>query len=376
MSDSIVNVAETFGLTNDQSMSGTSPLVRRHLSPARQKALVECATMWKRTFDGDPRAALSVREALSTSDLFVSTTGDVLDRELLAQYAGITPEWASFADSTTVRNFKPKKLVDFMGGRSVLDGVPELTEYPAAEGPSNAEYQISVAKFGRRFGFSWESLINDDLDELQRIPSLFAQSASLTEDKAARDLIATSTGAPNTNFFKSANGNAKVSKALTADNLRAGIQAVQTRKDSDGLIVAPTNGLILVVGPAQEFTARQILTASEVRVEDTTTNTTTIHANDLAGAITLVVLKRLPGSAWFILPKPGGARPALAVAHLRGWETPDLRVKADTGQRTGGGAIGATDGSFDDDSIYYRVRHVVGAATVDPIHTYASDGGS
>jgi hypothetical protein len=94
----------------------------------------------------------------------------------------------------------------------------------------------------------------------------------------------------------------------------------------------------------------------------------------MRGKVTLVVNPRLAGVAWFLLPQPTVARPALAVAFLRGWETPDLRIKADTGNRVGGGAIDPSDGSFDDDSVAYRVRHVVGAAQADPLHVYASAG--
>ena len=39
-----------------------------------------------------------------------------------------------------------------------------------------------------------------------------------------------------------------------------------------------------------------------------------------------------------------------------------------------GADLVVTDGSFDDDTIWYRVRHIVGAATGDPMFTYASDG--
>ena len=71
-----------------------------------------------------------------------------------------------------------------------------------------------------------------------------------------------------------------------------------------------------------------------------------------------------------MLPKPTAAsRPALAVAFLRGFETPDIR------QKNGAGVGVSPDaGDFDDDSVRYRVRHVTGAASVDPIHTYASTG--
>lgn len=360
---------ETFGLSESADMNGTSPLVRRNYSPTRLRAIAEAATMWKRVFDGDPRAALRVREALSTSDLFVSATGDVLDREMLAQYAAVTPEWQSYADRTRVRNFKPKTFVDILGGRTALDSVPQLGEYPTSDYSTN-ESQISVAKFGRRFGFSWEALVNDDIDELQQIPARFAQAAALTEDREALAMIADSAGKPNANFFKTANGNKAGTAKLTADSLETAIQTVSTKKDTEGNIVAP-GSLILVVGPALQFTAERLLTSSEIRT--VSGDVTTVQANYLTGKVKLVVLSRLPGSSWFILPAPGQARPAVAVAFLRGWETPDLRYKADAGSRMGGGAVPQDEGSFDDDSIYYRVRHVVGAATVDPMFTYASD---
>lgn len=366
--NTFINVAETFGLNEDQSLSGTSPLVRRNYTPKRRQAILEAATLWKRVFDGDIRAAVTVKEALSTSDLFVSATGDVLDRELLASYADVTPEWQSFASRTTVRNFKKKKLVDLMGGRTGLDLVPELTAYPGAEHDTR-EYTIEVAKFGRQFGFSWEAMVNDDLDELQQIPGTFAQAATLTEDRIALEQIAdVATGAPNSGFFNADNGNAAEGKPLTAENVQAAVTAVRQRQDSEGNQV-PAGRLILVVGTGQEFTARQILNATEVRT--TSGNRTIVEPNSLAGAVELVVLSRLVGNAWFILPAPNQGRMAVAVAFLRGFETPDIR------QKNGAGVgVSPEAGDFDDDSVRYRVRHVTGGAQVDPIHTYASTGAS
>ena len=59
---------------------------------------------------------------------------------------------------------------------------------------------------------------------------------------------------------------------------------------------------------------------------------------------------------------------------MAGYETPDLRQKADQGQALGGGAISADQGSFDDDTIWFRCRHIVGAAKGDTTFAYASDG--
>lgn len=377
MSSSLISVHETFNLSEDQTLTGPSPLQRRNYSPKRAAAIVEAAAMWKRAFDGDRRAQVLVVEALSTSDLFVSATGDVLDRELLSQYSAIASQWSKVATRTVLRNFKPKKMVDILGGRSALERVPELTAYPGAKYDTR-EYEISLAKFGRQFGFSWEAQINDDLDELQQIPGTFAQAAGLTEDNAAFEkLFNLTTGAPNAAFFKDytsdpipgPNTTAVTggTATLTQANLQAAVETVTTRKDHQGNLV-PAGRLILVVGPAQQFTARAILNTTEIR--DVSGSRTTIRQNDLAGAVDLVVLDRLPGLAWFVLPAPNqGDRPALAVAFLRGFETPDIR------QKNGGGVnVSPDQGDFDDDSVRYRVRHVTGAASLSPLHTFASAG--
>lgn len=385
MTSTLINVAETFGLTDDQTLAGTSPLVRRSYSPARAKAIVEAANLWKRVFDGDRRAAVQVQEALSTSDLFVSATGDVLDRELLAQYSDITPEWSKFATRVTVRNFKKKKLVDLMGGRTKLDLVPELTAYPGAVHDTR-EFEIAVAKFGRQFGFSWEALINDDLDELQQIPGTFSQAAALTETANALAVIAVAgTGAPNTGFFKDYSSTpgygtlntTPATAALTAASLTTGLDAIAVRKDGEGNLVPPPP-LRLIVGPALQATAEAIMNVVHIDTQSGTGNGAKVsrELNPLRGRVTVEVVSTLPGTAWFIVPAPGQGRPAVASAFLRGFETPDIRRKAGAGNSAGGGAIDPSDGDFDDDSIRFRVRHVHGAAGVDPIHTYASTGAS
>ncbi|GAA3218135.1 hypothetical protein ACFP63_08680 [Oerskovia jenensis] len=368
----ISNVGEAFGLTDAGTMLGNSPTQRRQYSPARAKAIVEAAELWGRAWDGNDRAALLVKEALSTSDLFRSVTGDVLDRELLTKYNDTPAQWTQWATRASVKDFKPKKLVDILGGREALDEVPELSEYPEGVHDTD-EYEISVKKFGRRFGYSWEASINDDIDELKQMPSNFAIAATVTEDKVANSLLVTSTGAPNPGFFKTANGNAPETKVLDHDNLSAAITKVSTKEDAEGEILVP-GALILEVGPAQEMNARRLLNATEVRV--TNGGKTTLEPNWLKGAITLVVNARLKGTAWFVLPAPTAPRPAFAVAFLRGYETPDIRKKNDQGTTVSGGALGADAGSFNEDGVYFRVRHVAGGASLLPTHTYAATGAS
>jgi hypothetical protein len=379
----ILQLAESFGLTEDGALKGTTNEAHRRLTPARAKALAEASELWGKAWGGDRLAALLVNEALTTSDLFVSATGDLLDRELLASYGDQAKTWTEYATPSTVRNFKPKKLIDIMGGRTRLDLVPERTEYPGAEHSTN-EFSISVKKFGRRFGYSWEASINDDIDELRQIPGRFAEAASLTEDYAALEaLVTSSTGAPLASYFKSYDATAagalgyaafdnSSTAALTSAAVQAGIESISTRRDDEGNLLPVGGGIVLMVGPALQFTAERILNATMVR---TTSGSKSVdEPNPLKGKVRLVVNPLLVGLAWFLLPDPRSARPALAVARLAGFDTPDLRVASNTGKRVGGGDVDPGEGDFDTDSVYYRVRHVAGGAALDPIHTYGSTG--
>jgi hypothetical protein len=380
---SIIQLAESFGLTDGGELKGSTNAAHRALNPARAKALTEAATLWGKAWAGDKMAAVVVNEALSTSDLFVSATGDLLDRELLGVYQDAPSVWNQFATRSNVRNFKPKKLVDIMGGKSVLDLVPELTEFPSAL-QSTHEYEIAAKKFGRRFGYSWEAGVNDDIDELRQIPSAFGQAAKVTEEVAAlQALVTVSTGAPLAAFFQSYDATEagalgysafdnSSTAALTSAAVQAGIESIGARRDKDGNLV-PSQGLVLMVGTALEFVAARILNATMVR---TTSGAKSVdEPNPLKGRVRLVVNPLLVGNAWFLLPDPTRApRPAVAVAFLTGYETPDLRVSANTGSRVGGGSIAPTEGDFEIDGVWYRVRHVVGSANLDPIHTYGSTG--
>lgn len=372
-------ITEAGTVTGDAAESAEKLFgLNRPISEARKKATERAGDILKRAFNGDRRAHLELRESLTTSDLFRSALGDALNQELLAAYEAALPVWQQYAFRTTVKDFKPKTLVDLLGGRAALPIVPELTPYPARS-TDHAEYPISVGKFGARFALSWESIVNDDLDELSYLPGQLAQSARDTEDRTAAGLLTDGAG-PNGGFFTADNGNLLAGNpALNADGLTAALTATSGRVDEDGNPIVVTSS-VLVVPPALEIPALQILNATELRL--TQGGTTTVTGNYLAGRVKLVVNPWLPvvdkgaavNTTWYLLPAPTVRRPAVAMAFLRGHEQPDLRIKGDTGSRVGGGGIDPAEGSFEIDDVQYRVRHVTGGATVDPMATVASTG--
>lgn len=372
MSKSIL-LGETFGLSQEGTMIGEGPALRRKRvreSAKMRRAVMEAKAMLEAVRAGDPYAALRVREALTTSDLFRAATGEVLDREMLRAYDDVETQWTKFSTRTTVRNFRPKKLMDLMGARNSLARVPEHTNYPQSD-YELSESEISVEKFGEQFGYTFEARVNDDIGELDVIPNSWSVKARYTEDDVSLAQLADpSTGAPNTAFWNVGNGNLG-SGLLNPTNLQAAITTVSTKRDADGRIRRP-GPLQLVVGPALQFTAERVLNTEEIEYTDGTEKVKV--RNPFNGKISLTVLENLPGVAWFIMPVPSAPRPAFYTAFLTGFETPDVRYKANQGKALGGGDLPADAGSFDDDTVYWRVRHITGAATGDPLFTWASDG--
>lgn len=353
----------------------------------------EAQVLLARAFRGSRRGMLDLQEAMAAGD-FQHAVFDVLDREVLPQYEAITPVWTQYVSPTTVRDFRPKRLVDLLGGKAGLDPVPELSEYPARS-VSKALYELTVSKYGGRFALSWEAMVNDDLDELRNLPENLAVAARDTESRVAAGLLTAGDGPnpayfnanawgrtydPQTNSWSGGESNILAGNpALSIDSLQAAIDAIKARRDPDGRpIVVPR--FKLVVPQALEMTAQRILATLEVRV--TTGDVQTIERNYVAGSVELVVDPWLDvldagsnsATSWYVVPAPNAARKALFLGKLRGHEVPDLRVKADTGSRVGGGSIAPEDGSFDIDDIQYRVRHVVGSTGTDMIATIASNG--
>lgn len=317
-----------------------------------------------------------LQEAMSTDD-FPHYLGNVLDRELLPAYQAIEPVWPTYVRRTTVRDFRPKKFVDLLGGDEVLERVGQLAPYPAGK-LTDRPHELTVGKFGRRIPLSFEAIVNDDLGDFSTIPQRLAQAARNTEDFTVTGLYATETG-PSAEFFSTENGNAAEAKPLNLENLSAAITTVTSRKDPQGNpIVFPT--LVLIVPPALQVQAQNLLNATEI--ETTEGNRKIKVRNWLSGQVRVVVNPWLTivdrsekaNSTWYLFPESNSARPGLVAGFLRGREIPDLRVKADQGTAVGGGPISPAEGSFDNDSTDYRVRHILGGTTLDPIGTYASTG--
>jgi len=315
-----------------------------------------------------------LREALTTSD-FPLMFGDVLDRRLLANYKAADPVWKKFTKMSTNRDFKNSDRYRLDGGDDVLDRVGEKGEYLASP-RTESRYQIKVYKYGRQFDLSWETMINDDLGAMKDTPERFAKAALRTEHRVVSTLYV-----HNVVLATAGRGNLSVNP-LTIANLETAIEWFAARTDVNGEAI-PTRPKYLVVPPALELTARQILTsASKMGLAGATTiagapdvwvptqNVIPQMGLELVVDPYITIIDVANGNpltavgGWYLFTDPSELV-VLEAAHLRGHERPEICMKASDKVTVGGGAIGPMAGDFATDNIFYRVRHVFGAITED-----------
>lgn len=397
-------------------------------NPQRERGYTEARRLVDRVMRGDRWAALRFSEAMTTSDFGVYF-GDILTRSVLGNYAETPYTWSKYAKRTLVRDFRQVRVFRFDRGASVLDGpivpktpnsqpgsgatgIAQVTEYPMGNRVAS-QYTDQLYKFGRLMDYSWETMLNDDLDALRDTPALLGRAARRTEESRATRLFAGSAG-PNATFFSNANMNrlnvTVLPNLLTQYGLpnnppfsivalQAAMNVIANQVDLDGEPISIEN-FVLVYPPALDVPVKNVLNSTQVWYNDqggTISNPGSggnqsaerlIAENWAKQVVTpakdyyLPIVDTTTGkSGWYLFALPTEGRPAMQLSFLSGHESPELFMKASNqipiGESTtapGTGQGNPMDGDFDSDSILYKVRHVIGGTLMDPLMAVVSTG--
>ena len=341
------------------------------VAPSVRERMLEAARLFNEGVAGKSAAAeYRMKEAFSTSD-FPKLLGAAFQVEARDRYQDTTPEWQTIAPEKKVVDFRPAKVIDVNGGRDSFEDVSEGEEYKGRS-LTEAEFTFSAGKTGNSFGLTFEARKNNQYYQLLDFPGRFGTSARATEDAKVFGTFVDASG-PITAFFGTV-GN----KTLTADNLLAAYKTVVARKNADGLPVNFGGRPITLLVPASlQFEAEALVNEPVVSAGGTATK-----KNPLFGKFNVVVSWRLSvidvsansATTWYLFPPKDSDFAALGKVTMVGEETVDIRVKRDQGERPDGGAIGIEEGSFNDDTIWFRGRHITGGAKLDTTGAYASIG--
>lgn len=339
----------------------------------------------------DDYASLRLREVMSTSD-FPLLFGDILDRQVMGMYKDWPVTWDQYIKRATVRDFRDVRriLVDGMTDRwdKVEHRTPELTTPRANNNLEENGKSYHVDVYQREYDINWRMLVNDDLDALSSLPRRIAQGARRTEEHFATTFFVDANGphasvytVGNKNIINTTNGasvnNPSFSTATALQDAYKVLRAMVDPVTGEPIFIDVVH---LVVPPAMEILARNLLAAGVLRFGALSDATGYEVGNWMAGKVQLHVNPYLPyinttngNTAWYLFADPGEDRPAIEIGYLRGFDQPAIYQKLPNMQRVGGG-VDPTMGSFESGDISYKGMVVMGGVVVDPRMTVASTG--
>jgi len=326
-----------------------------------------------------------LKEAITTSD-FPALFGFTLERDMLARYRAAIPDWQAYCKVGTLPNFNAAERHKVQGNDTLLPRVAEKGEYLVS--PMDAGYYTRrVYKYGRQFDISWEALVNDALDAFGDMPQRFADAVTYTRAFNATSLFVAAAG-PNPALF----GAAVVDAAdggvinnvgvlpLTIANLELTLGLMARQVDINGRPLG-IRGRHLVVPPDLELTARSILTSAmqmwtQVAAGGAAPYPMTnvipqmglqLHVNPL---IPVIDATATDDTTWYLFADPADGS-AIGMDFLRGYEDPEICMKASDKVTVAGGLLSPFSGDFATDNVFYRVRDVHGGYVLDPRMAYA-----
>lgn len=209
-------------------------------------------------YDSTGRPENIIKRAMSTSDfpnVLADVTNKIMQHAYTVQQATFDP-WTSRRLAGLYRDVNIVNLSEM----PALQQVYEWGEYKHGPIGDNKE-TVKMAKYGRIFSISWESLAKDDVNAFSDLMSAFGREARRTE----ADLIYTAmTSNPNlsdgTAFFSTTRGNLAASgSAISIASLDAARAAMRKYKGLGGQQYIDSIPRILLVPVALETTAQQIV---------------------------------------------------------------------------------------------------------------------
>lgn len=132
------------------------------------------------------RVKRAVGDAYHTTGSFQNILFDGLNNTLRAAYDEAPYTWSFWVrQRQSVEDFKDihaTQLSEFQN----LEVVPEGKEYPEKK-MSDRRKTYNIDKFGANFSVTWETIVNDNLDALSRIPTMQGTAARRTQEKLVYD---------------------------------------------------------------------------------------------------------------------------------------------------------------------------------------------
>jgi hypothetical protein len=219
-------------------------------------------------------------------------------------------------------NLQDVNVVGF-GEQPQLDEVPEGAEIKYGT-TVDSKQTYAQGTYAKMFAITRKALVNDQLSAFNRITMDMGRAAKQTLASVAVGVLTANSGnganlSDGNPIYTTGRGNKAASGgSIDIDTLSAGREAMRTMKGLNGVDIVAATPKYLLVGPAKETQAEQLLR---------TLNPTTItDVNPFSGTLTPLVEPRLTGNAWRLFADPTEL-PILEISYLNGVRAPVVEFR-------------------------------------------------
>jgi hypothetical protein len=317
-----------------------------------------------------------VTESLTTSS-WADVFGDVMYKQMMKAYSaspyGVWRQVVS--DIEAVPDFMTRHWVR-VGGYANLATVNEQATYPQITSPDDEEVEYHVDKYGGIEDITLETIVNDRMGAIRRIPTNMARAAIRTLYTFVFQLITTDNPTmdyDSTALYIAGHSNTDTD-ALTLDGLNAAVIAMRSQTaygETSEILGVRNYPKFLIIPNELEAVANRIVNPSSAygaMILDSDAGSsgagTGIDPQQFANkGIQIIVLDFFTNATdWFLVANPAEV-PTVVMGFLNGREDPEMFVQD---QPTVGSVFTA-------DKISYKVRHIYGGDVLEHRSFYRND---
>ncbi len=294
------------------------------------------------------------RDAYHTTGSFTNLLLDATNKTLLAGYEESPYTWNLWArQAPSVADFKNINRVRFSESPDP-EMVPESKEYKEKT-MSDSKESYKVEKYGALFTVSWETVINDDLDAISRIPAMHGAACRRKVNKEVYAVLTSNpTMGDSVALFGSHSSGTNLAGASAApgvSTLNTAFAAMRTQKGLSGDVILNIAPKYLIVPVALEATALELVNSTSYIVANGNSGVQNIYGVGGKRNLTVIGEPNLDGNsttAWY-LAADNSQIDTVEVSFLQGEESPVLEDEWD----------------FDKDVYKYKVRQTFGVKAID-----------
>ena len=307
-----------------------------------------------------------VTEAATTST-WAQILGDSVTRKMMRDYLDSDLQnWRQIvSDIVPVKDFRTQRRQMF-GYYGTLSTVTEGSNYQALTTPGDDEETYSISKKGGLETITMETVANDDVGLIRRIPTRMAHAAALTLHQAVIGILTTNGNMYDGNaLFDAGNHTNLLTTAFSGVAMRAVRIAMRSQipygaAASDTLGDSNNPKVVLFPNELEEQVWTLINSMAAITEPDATgampadANATTPNAVWNRSMIPICVPYWTNAKDWYVTADPKKT-PTIEVGFYQGQEDPEIFVQDQAN-------VGST---FTADKIVWKIRHIYGVKALD-----------